>query len=64
MTPIRSETRPMLCFAGWRLDVARLELRSASDTLVLSVGEFDLLLALAPVARRRIGANLLRPQSI
>jgi two-component system OmpR family response regulator len=24
----RSETRPVLCFAGWRLDVARRELRS------------------------------------
>ena len=45
-TPIGSETRPILCFAGWRLDVARRELRSASNTLVpLSGGEFDLLLA-------------------
>jgi two-component system, OmpR family, response regulator len=40
------ETRPALCFANWRLDVTRRELRSADDTLVvLSGGEFDLLLA-------------------
>jgi two-component system OmpR family response regulator len=43
--PTRSDTRPMLCFAGWRLDVARRELRSADNVLVLlSGGEFDLLL--------------------
>jgi two-component system, OmpR family, response regulator len=41
-----AETRPALCFANWRLDVTRRELRSADDTLVvLSGGEFDLLLA-------------------
>jgi two-component system OmpR family response regulator len=44
--PTRSESRPVLCFAGWRLDVARRELRSTNDGLViLSGGEFDLLLA-------------------
>jgi two-component system OmpR family response regulator len=44
--PARSDTRPVLCFAGWRLDVARRELRSADNALVLlSGGEFDLLLA-------------------
>jgi two-component system, OmpR family, response regulator len=49
----RSETRPLLYFAGWRLDVARRELRSADDTLVvLSGGEFDLLLAFAEHPRR------------
>lgn len=43
--PTRSDTRPVLCFAGWRLDVARRELRSADNVLVLlSGGEFDLLL--------------------
>ena len=43
--PARSDTRPMLYFAGWRLDVARRELRSADNVLVLlSGGEFDLLL--------------------
>jgi len=37
-----------LCFADWRLDVTRRELRSANNTLVvLSGGEFDLLLAFA-----------------
>jgi two-component system OmpR family response regulator len=51
--PKRSETRPVLCFAGWRLDVARRELRSAVDALVLlSGGEFDLLLAFAEHPRR------------
>ncbi len=49
----RSETRPILCFAGWRLDVARRELRSAGNALVLlSGGEFDLLLAFAEHPRR------------
>jgi two-component system OmpR family response regulator len=49
----RSETRPVLCFAGWRLDVARRELRSADNALVLlSGGEFDLLLAFAEHPRR------------
>jgi len=33
--PARSDTRPMLYFAGWRLDVARRELRSADNVLVL-----------------------------
>jgi two-component system OmpR family response regulator len=51
--PKRSETRPVLCFAGWRLDVARRELRSADNALVLlSGGEFDLLLAFAEHPRR------------
>src|ERR1700737_66824 len=47
------ETRPLLCFAGWRLDVARRELRSADNALVLlSGGEFDLLLAFAEHPQR------------
>jgi len=46
-------TRPVLCFAGWRLDVVRRELRSADNTLVLLSGaEFDLLLAFAEQPRR------------
>src|SRR5260221_9296524 len=41
-----SDTRPIMCFGDWRLDVARRELRSSDNTLVLlSGGEFDLLLA-------------------
>src|ERR1700733_5644636 len=37
------ETRPILRFAGWRLDVARRELRAEDNTLmILSGGEFDL----------------------
>jgi two-component system OmpR family response regulator len=48
-----SETRPALRFAGWRLDVARRELRSEDDTLILlSGGEFDLLLAFAEHPKR------------
>jgi two-component system OmpR family response regulator len=44
--PAKDDTRPLLCFAGWRLDVVRRELRSADAALVfLSGGEFDLLLA-------------------
>jgi two-component system, OmpR family, response regulator len=51
--PTRSETRPVLRFAGWRLDVARRELRSADNALVLlSGGEFDLLLAFAEHPQR------------
>jgi two-component system OmpR family response regulator len=51
--PTRSETRPVLCFAGWRLDVARRELRSMEGSLVLlSGGEFELLLAFAEHAQQ------------
>ena len=51
--PTPSETRPALRFAEWRLDVARRELRSADNTLVLlSGGEFDLLLAFAEHPQR------------
>jgi two-component system OmpR family response regulator len=51
--PTRSDTRPVLCFAGWRLDVARRELRSAdNELLILSGGEFDLLLAFAEHPQR------------
>ena len=51
--PVSTETRPLICFAGWRLDVARRELRSADNTLmILSGGEFDLLLAFAEHPQR------------
>src|SRR5258708_4240460 len=51
--PTASETRPIMCFGDWRLDVARRELRSADNTLVLlSGGEFDLLLAFAEHPQR------------
>lgn len=50
---LSSETRPTLGFAGWRLDVARRELRSADGALVLlSGGEFDLLLVFAEHPQR------------
>jgi two-component system OmpR family response regulator len=43
----------VLCFSDWRLDVARRELRSADNVLILlSGGEFDLLLAFAEHPRR------------
>jgi two-component system, OmpR family, response regulator len=51
--PMHDETRPLLCFAGWRLDVVRRELRSGDNTLVLLSGaEFDLLLTFAEHPRR------------
>lgn len=43
---LSTETRPVLSFGKWRLDVATRELRSATNVLIpLSGGEFDLLLA-------------------
>jgi two-component system OmpR family response regulator len=46
VAPAPGDTRPVIRFGDWRLDVARRELRSCDDTLVLlSGGEFDLLLA-------------------
>jgi two-component system OmpR family response regulator len=48
-----AETRPALRFANWCLDVTRRELRSEDNTLVvLSGGEFDLLLAFAEHPQR------------
>ncbi|MGE8508885.1 MAG: response regulator [Paraburkholderia terricola] len=48
-----TDTRPVLSFAGWRLDIARRELRSADNTLIiLSSSEFDLLLVFAEHAQR------------
>lgn len=46
LSAVETPTRPMLHFGGWQLDVARRELRSADNSLVmLSGGEFDLLLS-------------------
>jgi two-component system OmpR family response regulator len=51
--PTLNETRPVLCFADWRLDVARRELRSVDNALILLSGaEFDLLLAFAEHPQR------------
>ncbi|MCX2562262.1 response regulator transcription factor [Acetobacter farinalis] len=51
MEPLRqpaSQTRPLLLFGFWRLDIARRELRTTGNILVpLSGREFDLLLAFA-----------------
>jgi two-component system OmpR family response regulator len=53
LAPVPSDTRPVICFGDWRLDVARRELRSSDDTLVLlSGGEFDLLLVFAEHPQR------------
>lgn len=50
---VGTATRPMLSFAGWRLDIARRELRSEESTLmILSNAEFDLLLAFAENPQR------------
>ncbi|MBB2169047.1 response regulator transcription factor [Gluconacetobacter aggeris] len=41
-----TQTRPLLLFGSWRLDIARRELRTAKNILIpLSGREFDLLLA-------------------
>lgn len=54
------ETRPVLSFGGWRLDIARRELRSTDNTLIfLSSGEFDLLLAFAEHAQRVLTRDML-----
>ncbi|WP_043361271.1 response regulator [Belnapia sp. F-4-1] len=54
------ETRPMLSFGRWRLDIARRELRSEDNTLVpLSSGEFDLLLAFAEHPQRVLTRDML-----
>jgi two-component system, OmpR family, response regulator len=51
--PHSTETRPILVFEDWRLDVARRELRSADNTLMfLSGAEFDLLLVFAEHPQR------------
>jgi two-component system OmpR family response regulator len=48
-----TSTRPVLSFGGWCLDIARRELRSADNTLIiLSSSEFDLLLAFAEHPQR------------
>lgn len=48
-----TSTRPLLLFAGWRLDIARRELRTTDGMLViLSSSEFDLLLAFAEHPQR------------
>lgn len=55
-----SETRPVLCFEGWRLNVATRELRSRDNTLVLlSGGEFELLLAFAEHPQRILSRDQL-----
>jgi len=53
-------TRPVLSFAGWRLDIAQRELRSADNSLViLSGGEFELLLTFLEHPRRTLSREQL-----
>jgi two-component system, OmpR family, response regulator len=53
-------TRPVLCFAGWRLDIVRRELRSVDNSLVfLSGGEFDLLLTFLEHPHRTLSRDQL-----
>ena len=55
-----TEIRPVLAFDGWRLDVARRELRSTDNTLmILSGAEFDLLLAFAEHPQRVLARDQL-----
>jgi two-component system OmpR family response regulator len=50
----------VLAFDGWRLDVARRELRSSNNTLmILSGAEFDLLLAFAEHPQRVLARDQL-----
>ena len=52
--------RPVLCFAGWRLDVTRRELRAADNSLVfLSGGEYDLLLTFLEHPQRALSREQL-----
>ena len=54
------ESRPMLVFGKWRLDIARRELRSADNAMVfLSGSEFDLLLAFAEHPQRVLTRDIL-----
>jgi two-component system OmpR family response regulator len=54
------ESRPMLGFGKWRLDIARRELRSDDNTMVfLSGSEFDLLLTFAEHPQRVLTRDLL-----
>jgi len=54
------DTRPSIIFAGWRLDLARRELRSPNNMMVpLSGVEFDLLLAFAEHPQRVLSRDQL-----
>ncbi len=55
-----SAARPILAFAGWRLDLARRELRAPNAMMVpLSTVEFDLLLAFAEHPQRVLSRDQL-----
>jgi len=55
-----ADTRPAIVFAGWRLDLARRELRSPDNMMVpLSGVEFDLLLAFAEHPHRVLSRDQL-----
>jgi len=53
-------TRPILCFAGWRLDIVRRELRSSDNSLVfLPGGEYGLLLTFLEHPQRALSREQL-----
>jgi two-component system OmpR family response regulator len=55
-----TETRPVLMFAGWRLDLARRELRTPENMMIpLSGVEFDLLLAFTENPQRVLSRDQL-----
>jgi len=55
-----AETRPMIVFSGWKLDISRRELRTADNMMVpLSGAEFDLLLAFAEHPQRILSRDQL-----
>ena len=59
MTPLGA-TGEVICFEGWRLDVARRQLISPTgEDVALTTGEFDLLAALAQHPGRVLGREAL-----
>jgi two-component system OmpR family response regulator len=61
LNPKSDGTRPVLCFAGWSLDIGRRELRSADNNslVFLSGGEFDLLLTFVEHPNRALSREQL-----
>jgi DNA-binding response OmpR family regulator len=59
-TPPHDVANQVICFEGWRLDVARRQLVSPTgDDVALTTGEFDLLAALAKRPGRVFGRDAL-----
>jgi len=59
-TPPAAADRDVIRFAGWTIDLARREVRSADHSLVLlSAGEYDLLLAFVEHPQRVLSRDQL-----